>query len=91
MEFNFFGYKFSIKSANDQPVETVEVKTSSYAQRSSAAKATAKRSRNAKFKIIDAVSQINQEKGKLSMYNVAKVSGCSINTVKKYKKLIKEY
>ena len=53
-------------------------------------KATDTRVQKAKQKIIDAVAEIREEHGKLTMYAVSKRSGVSINTVKKYKELLDE-
>jgi hypothetical protein len=42
-------------------------------------------------KILKSMHTIRLEKGKLSEYNISKVSGCSINTVKKNRNFIGEH
>ncbi len=55
----------------------------------SVAKATKVRQDTAKRKIEDAVNLLRLENRNISEYAVAKKSGCSINTVKKYREFIR--
>ena len=61
---------------------------SSEAQRKAAAKATATREQKAKEKIQNAINILRIENKKMSEYAISKTSGCSINTVKKYRDFI---
>ena len=61
---------------------------SSEAQKKAAAKATATREQKAKEKIENAINLLRFENKNISEYAVAKKSGCSINTVKKYRDFI---
>jgi len=62
-----------------------------YSQKKSQAakKATLQRAKMAKDKIVNAVNILRMENKNITEYAVAKVSGCSINTVKKYREFIK--
>ena len=53
-----------------------------------ASNATKLRVKRAKQRIENAVNILRMENKNITMYAVAKVSGCSINTVKKYKDFI---
>ena len=61
---------------------------SSEAQKKAAAKATSTREQKAKKKIENAINLLRLENKNISEYAVAKKSGCSINTVKKYRDFI---
>ena len=61
---------------------------SSEAQKKAAAKATAAREYKAKEKIENAINLLRLENKNISEYAIAKTSGCSINTVKKYRDFI---
>lgn len=56
----------------------------------SALNATEHRSKVARDKITNAVNYLRMENKKINMNSVAKFSGCSINTVKKYKDFIEK-
>lgn len=56
----------------------------------SALNATEHRSKLARDKITNAVNILRMENKKINMNSVAKLSGCSINTVKKYKDFIEK-
>lgn len=62
-----------------------------YSQKKSnaAKKATELRAKMAREKIVNAVNILRMENRNITEYAVAKVSGCSINTVKKYREFIK--
>ena len=101
MKFEVFGYRIEIdkklESDNNIPKDLQEaIKIfekygqkvgSSDAQKRAAAKATATRQKRAKEKIQNAINILRLENKNLSNYAIAKVSGCSINTVKKYRRL----
>lgn len=55
-------------------------------KQSSIQEATKARERIAREKIISATNLLRLENKKLTVYQVAKISGCSYNTVKKYYK-----
>ena len=94
MAFTLFGYKIqSLKEVEGQKleIEKLKVKPTSKAtdkQTTAAAKATAIRTTRAKEKIVNAVNLLRLEGKNISEYAVAKESGCSINTVKKYREFI---
>ena len=104
MKFEVFGYKIEIskKSQNNEALpkdlqEAIKIFEkygkkigSSDAQKRAAAIATATRQKKAKEKIQNAINILRLENKNLSNYAIAKVSGCSINTVKKYRKLWSE-
>jgi hypothetical protein len=62
-----------------------------YSQKKSnaAKKATELRAKMARKKIVNAINILRMENRNITEYAVAKVSGCSINTVKKYREFIK--
>jgi hypothetical protein len=62
-----------------------------YSQKKSnaAKKATKFRAKMAREKIVNAINILRMENKNITEYAVAKVSGCSINTVKKYREFIK--
>ncbi len=60
----------------------------SHKKQKAATNATKLRVKKAKEKIENAVNILRMENKKISEYAVAKVSGCSINTVKKYRDFI---
>ena len=62
-----------------------------YSQKKShaAKKATELRAKMAREKIVNAINILRMENKNITEYAVAKVSGCSINTVKKYRDFIK--
>ena len=62
-----------------------------YSQKKShaAKKATELRAKMAREKIVNAINILRMENRNITEYAVAKVSGCSINTVKKYREFIK--
>jgi len=104
MKFELFGYRIEIdkklESDNNIPKDLQEaIKIfekygkkigSSDAQKRAAAIATATRQKKAKEKIQNAINILRLENKNLSNYAIAKVSGCSINTVKKYRRLWSE-
>jgi len=59
-------------------------------KRTATKKAIETKQQNAKDKITNAVNLLNLENKKINVNSVAKISGCSYNTVKKYKHLIYE-
>jgi len=104
MKLNIFGYQISIdkKFADDAEVP-LEVKKaieilksygiksgSSADQKRAAAKATQAKKDKALEKISTAIFMLEEEDKKLTNYAIAKRSGCSINTIKKYKDFVKE-
>ena len=60
----------------------------SHKKQKAATNATKLRVKKAKEKIENAVNILRMENKNISEYAVAKVSGCSINTVKKYREFI---
>jgi MinD-like ATPase involved in chromosome partitioning or flagellar assembly len=62
-----------------------------YSQKKSnaAKKATELRAKMAREKIVNAINILRMENRNITEYAVAKVSGCSINTVKKYREFIR--
>ena len=76
MKFQIFGYTITIV-----PTKIANKATS---------RATDVRVQKARQKIIDAVTKIRVEQGKVTMYAVSKRSGVSVNTVRKYKELLDE-
>ena len=101
MNFEAFGYKINImkSGSEDTPRELQEaikilekynmkVSESSASQKDAVAKATRTRVNTAKRKIEDAVNILRLENKSISEYAIAKQSGCSINTVKKYRDFI---
>ena len=102
MKFEVFGYNIEVskKLQNNEALpadlqEAIAVLErygkkvgSSEAQKKAAAKATATREQKAKKKIENAINLLRFENKNISEYAVAKKSGCSINTVKKYRDFI---
>ena len=102
MKLQVFGYNINInkyakddENIPDDLKEALEViikygirPSSSFKQKKAAAKATSIRSKKAKEKIENAVNILRLENKNITQYSVAKVSGCSINTVRKYKAII---
>ena len=60
----------------------------SEAQKKAVATATKAREKKAKEKIQNAINLLRLENKNISEYAIAKTSGCSINTVKKYRNFI---
>ena len=60
----------------------------SHKKQKAASNATKLRVKKAKEKIENAINILRMENKKITEYAVAKVSGCSINTVKKYRDFI---
>ena len=77
IKFTLFNYTITI-------IKTVELELSK-----KTTKATGVRVEKAKQKIIDAVKDLQEENKNITQYAVAKKSGVSINTIRKYKKLLK--
>ena len=104
MKFEIFGFKIDISKGlsnnSELPqdlkealavIQSYGIKSgSSDAQKEASRKATATRSKKAKDKIINAVNMLRLEGVNITEYSVAKKSGCSINTVKKYRDFIKD-
>jgi len=104
MKLNIFGYKITIdKNFKDDAEVPTEVKEAievlksygikagtSNAQKEAAAKATQAKKDKALKKISNAIFELVEENQKLSNYAIAKKSGCSINTIKKYKNYVDE-
>ena len=102
MKFEVFGYNIEVskklQSNEALPADLQEAIAvlekygkkigSSEAQKKAAAKATATREQKAKEKIQNAINLLRMENKNLSNYAIAKTSGCSINTVKKYRNFI---
>ena len=98
MKFEILGYKIEINKklqSNDKLPEDLQkaIKVlekygkkigSSEAQKRAAAKATSARTSAAKEKIQNAINILKLEGNKITQYAIAKESGCSINTVRKY-------
>jgi len=103
MKINLFGYTINITKELDtkedmpqdlrEAIETIKrygVKAgSSEKQRAAAKKATETRQQRTKRKIEDAINLLRLEGKNITEYAIAKQSGCSINTVKKYRDFIK--
>ena len=103
MKFNKLGYRINIEKENITDadaraeiekalaiLEKYSVSDQISAMRAkSVAKATKVRQDTAKRKIEDAVNLLRLENRNISEYAVAKKSGCSINTVKKYREFIR--
>lgn len=102
MKFELLGYKINIEKSSIPKDAEAEIKQalsvlqkysidvpSSKSQTVAAAKATQTRQNNAKRKIQDAINILRLENKNITEYAVAKESGCSINTVKKYREFIK--
>jgi len=101
MKLNIFGYQISIdkKFADDAEVplevrEAIETLKSygiksgtSDAQKRAAAKASLAKKEKTLKKISIAIFMLEEENKKLTNYAIAKRSGCSINTIKKYKQI----
>jgi len=105
MKFEVFGYNIEInKKLNSDNKELPQelqdaINTlekygkkigSSEAQQKAAAKATQTRQQKAKEKIQNSINLLRLENKNISEYAIAKNSGCSINTVKKYREFIKK-
>ena len=69
-----------IKTQWHKPIKTTK--------RNATKKAIEIKIQRAKDKIVNAVNLMNLENREITISNVAKVSGCSYNTVKKYKHLL---
>ena len=109
MKLKLFGYSINItkelENNADMPqdlkeaIETIKrygVKAgSTKKQREASAKATKIRQDRAKEKIINAINILRMENKPMSEYAIAKMSGCSINTIKRHRDFIevqkKEY
>jgi len=101
MKFEILGYKIEInkklESNENLPEDLKEaIKTlekygkrigSSEAQKRAAEKATSARTSAAKEKIQNAINSLKLEGKNITQYAIAKKSGCSINTVRKYKNI----
>lgn len=104
MKFEIMGYTIEINKRltdnTELPQELQEaIKTlekygkrvgASEAQKKAVATATKAREQKAKEKIQNAINLLRLENKNISEYAIAKTSGCSINTVKKYRDFIKE-
>lgn len=103
MKLNLFGYTISIKQElenEDIPQELKDAisiikkygtkSISTQKQQLAAKKATQLRVNKAKKKIENAVNILRMENQKITQSKVAKISGCSINTVRKYKTFIEQ-
>ena len=102
MKINVFGYTISINKSliedentpEDlkkaiQVIEQYGLKAKSTAkQQKSAQRATQVRSDRARAKIENAINLLRIENKDINCNSVAVVSGCSINTVRKYKEMI---
>jgi len=66
-------------------IESMEEKKVSVKKIEAMQKATDTRINKAKEKILNAINLLRIENKNISNYAIAKISGCSINTVKKYK------
>ncbi len=102
MKLQLFGYNITLnkdaKTDDNMPqnlrdalavIESYGVKApSTLKQQRAAATATKARSNAAKEKIENAVNMLRMQNKNITQYSVAKMSGCSINTVKKYKDII---
>ena len=102
MKLELFGYTITINKNlaenTEMPLELQEaIKTierygikpkSTSRQKEAARKATEKRSELARLKIENAINILRLENKAINCNSVARVSECSINTVRKYKSLI---
>ena len=102
MKINVFGYTISINKSliedENTPeelkkaievIESYGLKAKSTAkQQKSAQRATKVRSDRARAKIENAINLLRIENKDINCNSVAVVSGCSINTVRKYKEMI---
>lgn len=102
MKINVFGYTISINKSliedENTPeelkkaievIESYGLKAKSTAkQQKSAQRATKVRSDRAREKITNAINILRMENKPINCNSVAVVSGCSINTVRKYKEMI---
>lgn len=100
MKFNLFGYKINIQKesiTNEDARARAEIEKAlailekysvkeqiSTLQAKAVKKATQARTNKAKRKMQDAINLMRLEGKKITQYAVAKKSGCSINTVRKY-------
>lgn len=103
MKFEILGYTINIsKELQEQKLpkdleEAIAViekygqkVRSSEAQKKAAANATKKRIETARIKIENAINILRLENKKITEYAISKESGCSINTVKKYRDFIEQ-
>jgi len=105
MKFEVFGYNIDINKrldSNDKELpedlkEAIAVLEkygkkigASEKQKRAAATATATRVEKAQEKILNAVNLLKMKNKSITEYAIAKDSGCSINTVKKYREFIQE-
>lgn len=102
MRFDVFGYTIEIDkrltNAKDIPDELLQAlkviekysKTieATPAQKKAADIARQTKSKKTKEKILNAIALLKLEGKNLSEYAIAKTSGCSINTIKKYRDFI---
>ena len=102
MKITVFGYEISINKAlledentPDDLKKAIEViehyglkAKSTEKQKKSAERATKVRSEKAREKIENAINLLRLESKDINCNSVAVVSGCSINTVRKYKEMI---
>lgn len=102
MKINVFGYTISINKSliedENTPeelkkaievIESYGLKAKSTAkQQKSAQRATKVRSDRAREKITNTINILRMENKPINCNSVAVVSGCSINTVRKYKEMI---
>lgn len=79
---NYPLYEKILKQYNDDISRDITKKQSSIME------ATKQRSDTAKAKIINAMNLLRLESKELTAYAIAKESGCSYNTVKKYFKVV---
>ena len=73
MKFNFLGYEFNFSKVENINKEKTQ-------------RATEAKIEKTLNTLESAISKIIADNGKLTNYNIQKVSGLSINTIKKYKK-----
>jgi len=101
MRLNLFGYTISIQQNLENENIPQDLKdaintikkygkksTSTNKQKRAAQKATQLRVEQAKKKIENAINILRLENQTITQAKVAEVSGCSINTVRKYKEFI---
>jgi len=100
MTFEVFGITVTISKKEDMPTEVenaLEVlkkygveKVSSKKQLEAQKRARSENSRKAREKIENAVNLLRMQNKAINMNSVAVASGCSINTVRKYRDFIQK-
>ncbi len=103
MKFEMLGYKINITKEDIPEEAEAEIKKAletlqkysidkqvSILQKQAMKKATQSRTDKAKRKIENAINLLRLEGKNISEYAIAKKSGCSINTVKKYREFIQK-